>query len=97
VNRSTENWTGVVNFVARNCYYEIGMKVVWIQLLPCMSTDSSYMATSAAASEIMCVKSEVKDGFLTWEGIGVGDQFLNSIASWQQEARGLMWMTDKRM
>lgn len=45
-----------------------------------MSTDS-YMAISAAASEIMCVKSEVKDGFLTWEGIGVGEQFLNSIAS----------------
>lgn len=56
------------------------MKLVWIQLLPCMSTDS-YMAISAAASEIMCVKSEVKDGFLTWEGIGVGEQFLNSIAS----------------
>lgn len=45
-----------------------------------MSTDS-YMAISAAASEIMCVKSEVKDGFLTWEGIGDGEQFLNSIAS----------------
>lgn len=39
------------------------------------------MAISAASSEIMCVKSEVKDGFLTWEGIGVGDQLWNSIAS----------------
>jgi hypothetical protein len=47
------------------------------------------MATSVAASEIMCVKSEVKDGFLTWEGIGVGDQFLNSIASGSRKQEDL--------